>query len=657
MSESPKQAARRLAAPWITRGYAPRALHEYRGADGSAIYWRIRLEHPDGDTAPDGRKVIRPMKLNGSGYTFGEPDFPSGKPLYRLERIAADPAAPVWIVEGEKAADALTKIGAIATTSGGADSADRADWTPLRGRECRLWRDNDEAGTDYAGNVAAILSTLGCRLSPVDVDRLGLPAKGDAWDWLQTHESATLADLDALPMLSPSPLTANATAADSDGPRVLLIRGDSIEPEPVRWLWEGWLARGKFHVLAGRPGTGKTTLAMSLAATISNGGRWPDGSRADTGNVLIWSGEDDPKDTLGPRLIANGADMARIYFVGDSLDPDGKPVSFDPARHMAALELEAARIGGVRLLIVDPVVSAVSGDGNSNTEVRRALQPIVDLAARLDCATLGISHFTKGSDGRDVVERVTGSLAFGAAARIVLAAAKLKGDDEQGAGRIVARAKSNIGPDSGGFGYDLQQVELPDYPGVQASRVLWAEAIEGTARELLREAEADDEGDGSNPRQFLEDLLSAGPVQAAEVFRAAEAHGYSKRQMQRARERLGVRTDKGGMRGGWSWALPEDAGQRGYGTEDTEDAEDTRLAKAASSAGTFDPEHTAPDAKVTEDAGHKKAAPSAPSARVWRVTRVNGESFTVCRTPPATAAEMIEQYPGATVEPIRGAGA
>jgi hypothetical protein len=221
----------------------------------------------------------------------------------------------------------------------------------------------------------------------------------------------------------------------------------------------------------------------------------------------------------------------------------------------------------------------------------------------------------------------------------------------------VARAKSNIGPDSGGFGYDLQQVELPDYPGVQASRVLWAEAIEGTARELLREAEADDEGDGSNPRQFLEDLLSAGPVPAAQVFRDAEAHGYSKRQMQRARERLGVKTDKGGMRGGWSWALPEDAGRRGYGAEDTEDAEDTRLAKAAPSAGTFDPEDTAPDPKVTEDAGHKKAAPSAPSARDWRVTRANGESFTVCRTPPATAPEMREQYPGATVEPIWEAGA
>jgi len=146
-------------------------------------------------------------------------------------------------------------------------------------------------------------------------------------------------------------------------------------------------------------------------------------------------------------------------------------------------------------------------------------------------------------------------------------------------------------------------------------------------------------------------------VPAAQVFRDAEAHGYSKRQMQRARARLGVKTDKGGMRGGWSWALPEDAGIHGCGAEDTEDAEDTRLAIAAPSAGAFDAEDTAPDPKVTEDAGHKKAAPSAPSARDWRVTRANGESFTVCRTPPATAAEMTEQYPAATVEPLREAGA
>ena len=283
--------------------------------------------------------------------------------------------------------------------------------------------------------------------------------------------------------------------------------------------------------------------------------------------------------------------------------------------------------------------------------MRRALQPIVDLAARLDCAALGISHFTKGSDGRDVVDRVTGSLAFGAAARVVLAAAKLKDNDEASAGRIVARAKSNIGPDSGGFGYDLQQVELPDCPGIFASRVLWADAIEGTARELLREAEADDEGDGSNPRQFLAELLARGPIPAAQVFLDAEAHGYSRRQMQRARERLGVKTEKDGMRGGWRWALPEDAGRGGKCAEDAEDTASACVAPSAPSSGNSGQGRCrAGDTKIPEDAGQKKTAPSAPSAFACRVTRVDGDSFEVRAVPPATLAEMIEQYPGASVE-------
>ena len=82
-----------------------------------------------------------------------------------------------------------------------------------------------------------------------------------------------------------------------------------------------------------------------------------------------------------------------------------------------------------------------------------------------------------------------------------------------------------------------------------------------------------------------------------------------------------------------------------------------RLAIAAPSVGTFDPEDTGPDSKVTEDAGHKKAAPSAPSARDWQITRACGERFTTRTAPPATLAEMREMYPGATVEPVLEAGA
>jgi RecA-family ATPase len=198
-----------------------------------------------------------------------------------------------------------------------------------------------------------------------------------------------------------------------NAPRIELRCGSDIRSVPIRLLWPGWLARGKLHILAGAPGTGKTTVALALAAAVTRGGSWPSGTSAPVGNVLIWSAEDDAADTMMPRLRAAGADASRIFIVGDYSDGMDKR-AFDPAADIDLLEQEAERIGNVVLLIADPVVSAVTGDSHKNTEVRRALQPIVDLASRLDAAVLGITHFSKGGAGKDPAERVTGSIAFGA---------------------------------------------------------------------------------------------------------------------------------------------------------------------------------------------------------------------------------------------------
>lgn len=338
-----------------------------------------------------------------------------------------------------------------------------------------------------------------------------------------------------------------------------LICGDSITPQPVRWVWEGHLAAGKFHVLAGQPGTGKTTLALAFCATITVGGRWPDGHRPTKANCLVWSGEDDPQDTLVPRLHAMGADLRRIHFVGDVREGMDRR-TFDPARDVDMLVDAAKKIGDIALLIVDPIVSAVGGDSHKNAETRRSLAPLVDLATILDCAVLGISHFSKGTAGRDPIERVTGSLAFGALARVVLVAAKLKADPEaQGPARMLARAKSNIGPDTGGFGYDLAQIDLTDFPGVSASKVMWGAAMDGTARELLAAAEENDEGDAMavTPREFLTKLLTGTSMLAKAIFEEADAHGYNKRQMQNAANSLKVNRIKLGMDRGWEWSLPK----------------------------------------------------------------------------------------------------
>lgn len=363
------------------------------------------------------------------------------------------------------------------------------------------------------------------------------------------------------------PATYGIVVADDGDPwrtRVSLRRAADIPAEPIRWLWAGFLALAKMIVLAGVAGTAKTTLALYFAAVVSTGGTWPDGTRSRRGAVIMWSGEDDPADTLVPRLTAMGADLTRIYFVGGVYDDQGRR-AFDPASDVDLLEDQLTRIPEALLLIVDPIVSAVAADSHKNGEVRRGLQPLVDLAARHGCCLLGITHYTKGTSGRDPLERVTGSLAFGALARVVLGTAK---PTDENASRRLVRAKSNIGPDGGGFEFDIEHANLPDRPGLSASRVVWHSALAGTARDLL--AEVEKEPEQAHPirddaKQFLLELLAEGPMLVCDVQAEAQSAGHAWATVRRAKDELGLvsRRDKGSRRGPWRWCLPDQAAPEG----------------------------------------------------------------------------------------------
>ncbi len=331
-------------------------------------------------------------------------------------------------------------------------------------------------------------------------------------------------------------------------PAIELVRADAIRPERIEWLWDGYIARGILHLIAGAPGTGKTTLALAIAATVSRGGCWPDGSRTTQGNVLIWSGEDAAANTLVPRLIAMGAEMSRVHIVSSVSDSTGERRCFDPAQDFPELVLAAGRLPGLRLMIVDPIASVVAGDSHHNSETRRGLQPVVEFAERVRCAIQGVTHFAKASSGRDPIERVIGSIAFAAVARIIMATARLP--EDQGGGRVFARAKSNVGPDGGGFRYELRQGELEgEYRGIVASRIEWGVPIDGTAREILAQAETDTDPSEQTERaeaaEWLKALLAeaGGSMAKVDVVRAATRAGYKERTIQRARTTAGVIVD------------------------------------------------------------------------------------------------------------------
>ena len=340
-----------------------------------------------------------------------------------------------------------------------------------------------------------------------------------------------------------------------------LISARNETPKSIQWLWKGWLASGKLQLVAGVPGTGKTTIALSFAATVSSGGYWPDGTSCEAKNVLIWSGEDDFNDTILPRFISQGGNRDNFYFVGDIENGDGI-ISFDPAKHLDLLLLKAKEIGNVGLLIIDPIVNVVQGDSNQNNQVRRALHPLVELGNELNCSVLGITHLTKGTIGKDPLERITGSVAFGALARIVLGTTRKK-EDNGLQKNLFVRAKSNIGASGGGFYYDIHQNELEGYPGLFASNILWnRQMIEGSPHELLVDTlySTNDENHSAlaEAKEFLVTVLKNGPVPQKDIQLEIKAAGLSEPTIRRAKYALGIKSKKVcfNTESQWFWELP-----------------------------------------------------------------------------------------------------
>jgi putative DNA primase/helicase len=158
------------------------------------------------------------------------------------------------------------------------------------------------------------------------------------------------------------------------------------------------------------------------------------------------------------------------------------------------------------------------------------------------------------------LERLTGSLAFGALPRLVMFAAANNAEGDNEPERIMVRVKSNIGPRGGGFGYHIDMALLLEQPDIEATRIVWGFPLVGTARELLANAEGEQEG-GKLPKlerakRILAAILAKGERPQQEVMNAALAEGISEKTLRRAAKEINIvkRKDKA-LDGGWLWSL------------------------------------------------------------------------------------------------------
>jgi hypothetical protein len=352
-------------------------------------------------------------------------------------------------------------------------------------------------------------------------------------------------------------------------------RVTDIKMTPIHWLWKGRLAQGKISLLVGNPGLGKSQTCASITSIVTTGGLWPDAvpmnerTRCEKGSVIILSSEDDPADTVKPRLIAAGADTDRIELVTaireDSQDETPIERSFSVSTDLAKLGALMDQMGDVRLLIIDPI-SAYMGTADSykDSDVRGLLTPLQNMAHERNFAILLIAHLTKSTAGSALM-RVQGSVGLVAMARAVWG---INEDPEDPDRRLFVSMKTNLTKNTTGLAFTIQSVELSSEEGpIETSRVMWEdEAVTISAEEAMstRNDTADEREEKKDAKSFLLSLLADGPVASNIVLREAKSFGYKEITIRRAKTLIGAATLKiGSNENAWKWHLkswrPENA--------------------------------------------------------------------------------------------------
>jgi len=539
------------------------STYVYKSADGSVFAKKKRF------VDEQGKKTFRWTAL-----PEGQPP-----PLYRLDEIQGKPA--VAIAEGEKDVDTLWSLGIPATCSphGASRDVQKSKWEAHHTQQLIaagvqrvvVFADNDAAGRAHQHATASA-----CMASAVPVVRVvtfpDLLEGGDVTDWIAAGHTKDelVALLKASPLYvvtnwEPEPIGAAGKAEQRvrDFGGIFSTNLGEVEPEEVQWLWPRRIPLGMLTIIAGTPGLGKSYVTLDIAARITIGAIWPDvGTAAPEGTVVLLAAEDSIKHTVVPRLIALKADRHKIEKVDavETQDKKGR-TTFSLATDIPRLE-KMVLTTGAKLVIVDPVNSYLGGktDGFKDVEVREVLDPLKEMAERLEIAVVLIMHLKKGVE-EEIIYRIGGSIGFGALARTIFFCAW----DAENAGRVYfTNAKMNIAPKAPTLAYRIH----PDMT------LEWGrEPIKLTAQEILASSAQGKSGPKQSARQdvkqWLVEFLKDGPQPAIEGERLAVEKGYRDRTLRRAMKDLGIvstgtRNPESGQITGHVWTLPPPPEERPF---------------------------------------------------------------------------------------------
>jgi AAA domain len=340
----------------------------------------------------------------------------------------------------------------------------------------------------------------------------------------------------------------------------LLTSFHLIEAVPVRWLWPDRIALGKITGLAGRPKIGKGLLYSRLISELTHGKL--DGDVREPRNAIIVTTEDDPGDTLKPRLMAAGADVRRVYSF--QMGSEKEPVPFRIPQDVEELSRRIKQTNAA-LVVVDPLMEFIDAktDAHKSQPVRQALAALNALARETGVAVVVIVHLNKGTS-TDPLIRHEGSAAF----TQVLRGAMLLGHDpddpegERGSKRVLVVSSSNLAQPAPSLLYEIRTATVwgandAEITTADITRIGESNAV---SSDLLRTTRDDDDGSAiEEATEFVVVTLDLGPKAAKDLEAEARQIGISSRTLERARAKLRkdgiIDRSKTGFHGGWEWFL------------------------------------------------------------------------------------------------------
>lgn len=345
-------------------------------------------------------------------------------------------------------------------------------------------------------------------------------------------------------------------------PRLMTVKASDVEPKDLDWLWLSRFLIGHINIIGGDPGLGKSMILIDVAARASTGTDWPDGSQCKRCSVLYSTTEDGIEDTVVPRLIAAGADLDRVHIVEGVKCRDDSEQPLLLNEHLRLLDNNLTENPDIRILIVDTLQSHIGSAvaTNNNSSVRGVMTPLKRLAEKHHIAVLCIEHLTKSKTtaGENATYRVQGSIAFAGAARSVWIVAKDQ-EDVSGKRRFLQASKTNLAPDNSGLGLAYEICGPTGKPVVR-----WLETDVSTPiDQLLRipDGSTGDQSEGSELGRCCDWLVDTlvESIAAKDMENGAKSEMISGRTLKRAKEQLGIRSEKRGSV--WYWVPPADMEQ------------------------------------------------------------------------------------------------